>query len=85
MLTGLRSIFPYNRKVGLALLCPVANQIKGYPFEVKLPPGLKAAGVVLSDQVKSMDWKARGASFLCALPDTVVRQVLGKVSTLLDA
>lgn len=76
---------PYNRKVGLALLCPVTSQIKGYPFEVKVPPGLKAAGVVLSDQVKSMDWKARGASFSCSLPDTVVSQVLNKVSALLNA
>jgi len=75
----------YNRKVGLALLCPLTNQIKGYPFEVSLPDGLTASGVVLSDQVKSMDWKARGASFLCRLPETVVRQVLNKVGTLLDA
>jgi mRNA interferase MazF len=75
----------YNRKVGLALLCPITNQIKGYPFEVSVPDGLKASGVVLSDQVKSMDWKARGASYLCPLPDAVVRQVLNKVGTLLDA
>lgn len=75
----------YNRKVGLALLCPITNQIKGYPFEVSLPDGLTASGVVLSDQVKSMDWKARGASFLCLLPENVVRQVLNKVGTLLDA
>jgi mRNA interferase MazF len=75
---------PYNGKVGLAILCPVTNQVKGYPFEVKVPPGLKAAGVILSDQVKSMDWKVRGASFVCALPENVVRQVLNKVGTLLD-
>jgi mRNA interferase MazF len=75
----------YNRKVGLAILCPITNQIKEYPFEVSVPDGLKASGVVLSDQVKSIDWKARGASFLCSLPDAVVRQVLNKVGTLLDA
>jgi mRNA interferase MazF len=75
----------YNRKVGLALLCPVTSQIKGYPFEVSVPAGLKVSGVVLSDQVKSMDWKARGASFLCALPEPVVREALNKVGTLLDA
>ena len=75
----------YNRKVGLALLCPITSQAKGYPFEVVVPTGLKAAGVVLSDQVKSMDWKARGASFLCSLPKSAVRQVLGKVGTLLNA
>jgi mRNA interferase MazF len=75
----------YNRKVGLALLCPVTTRIKGYPFEVRVPAGLQTSGVVLSDQVKSMDWKARGASFLCSLPETVVRDVLSKVGTLLKA
>lgn len=75
----------YNRKVGLALLCPVTSQIKGYPFEVPVPAGLKVSGAVLSDQVKSMDWKVRGASFLCSLPEAAVRQVLSKVATLLDS
>jgi len=75
----------YNRKVGLSLLCPITNRIKGYPFEVKVPDGLKVSGVVLSDQVKSMDWKSRGTSFLCSLPESAVKQVLNKLSTLLDA
>lgn len=75
----------YNRKVGLALLCPITNQVKGYPFEVSVPVSLKVSGVVLSDQVKSMDWKARGASLICPLPETTVHQVLNKVGTLLDA
>ena len=74
----------YNRKVGLAILCPVTTQVKGYPFEVGLPSGLKVTGAVLSDQVKSMDWRVRGAVFLCSLPDPVVREVLKKVGTLLD-
>lgn len=73
----------YNRKVGLALFCPVTSQAKGYPFEVAIPPGLKVAGVVLADQIKSLDWQARGASFRCALPDAVVQEVLDKVGTLL--
>ena len=75
----------YNSKVGLALLCPITNQVKGYPFEVGLPAGLKVSGVVLSDQVKSMDWKARRAALLCSLPEATVREVLNKVGTLLDA
>ena len=74
----------YNRKVGLVILCPLTNQIKGYPFEVRIPDGLKAAGAVLSDQVKSMDWRARGASLLCHVPEPLVRDVLNKVETLLD-
>ncbi len=52
----------YNRKVGLALLCPVTSQVKGYPFEVRLPAGLPVQGVVLSDQLKSLDWQAKGTA-----------------------
>lgn len=73
----------YNRKVGLALFCPVTSQVKGYPFEVDIPSGLKASGVILSDQIKSLDWKARGASLICSLPETAVREVLSKAGTLL--
>jgi len=43
----------------LALLCPITSQIKGYPFEVPIPDGLPVSGVILSDQVKSLDWRAR--------------------------
>ena len=52
----------YNGKIGLAILCPITNQIKGYPFEVLLPVGLPVAGAILSDQVKSLDWHARSVS-----------------------
>ncbi len=74
----------YNRKVGLAILCPLTSEAKGYPFEVAVPDGLKASGVILSDQVKSMDWRARNASFLCSVPAITVHQVLGKLGTLLE-
>ncbi len=73
----------YNRKVGLALLCPITNQIKGYPFEVRIPPNLPLTGVVLSDQVKNLDWRARNAELICPLPDETVTEVLNKLSKLL--
>jgi mRNA interferase MazF len=73
----------YNGKVGLALLCPVANQIKGYPFEVLIPAGLAITGAVLADQVKSLDWRARNAERLCSLPRRTVIEVLQKLATLL--
>src|SRR5262249_46257730 len=73
----------YNQKVGLALFCPITTQIKGYPFEVAIPAGLKVSGVVLSDQLKSMDWKARNATLICKLPSSVVNDVLKKLKTLL--
>jgi mRNA interferase MazF len=73
----------YNRKVGLAVLCPITNQIKGYPFEVVIPHGLKVTGAILSDQVKNLDWKAREAKLICRLPQTVTNETLGKLNTLL--
>jgi len=73
----------YNRRVGLALLCPITSQVKGYPFEVQIPPGLPVNGVVLSDQVKSLDWRARKAALLCRLPATIVADVRRKLSALL--
>jgi mRNA interferase MazF len=70
------SIQRYNGKVGLAILCPITNQIKGYPFEVILPPDIGVTGAILSDQVKSLDWKARKAEFLGKLPTSVLVEVL---------
>lgn len=73
----------YNQKVGLVLLCPVTNQRKGYPFEVALPHSLTVAGVVLADQLKSMDWRARRAEFCCRAPAATVLDVIGKAQSLL--
>ena len=74
----------YNRKVGLALFCPITSQVKGYPFEVSLPHGIQVSGVVLSDQVKNLDWKARQASFCCSVPKETIHEVLNKLGTLID-
>ena len=73
----------YNGKVGLAIVCPITNQVKGYPFEAIIPSGLKVSGAVLADQAKSLDWKARQAELICELPAAVVTEVLGKLNTLL--
>jgi mRNA interferase MazF len=73
----------YNRKVGLVLLCPITNQRKGYPFETLLPKGLKVTGVVLADQIKSLDWRARHVEFCCEAPEAAVREVIAKAQTLL--
>jgi mRNA interferase MazF len=72
----------YNRRVGLALCCPITSHTKGYPFEVGLPAGLPVAGVVLSDQVKSLDWRARKARRIAKVPPAVIDEVLGKLATL---
>jgi mRNA interferase MazF len=73
----------YNGRVGLALLCPITNQAKGYPFEVPLPRELPVSGVVGADQVKSLDWQARKATWIGAVPEEIVAQVVRRLQTLL--
>lgn len=73
----------YNGKVGLAILCPITRQVKGYPFEVQIPRGLAVGGVILTDQVKSLDWRAREAELAGRLPIATVVEVLQKLNTLL--
>ncbi len=58
----------YNSRVGLALLCPITTQVKGYPFEVFLPAGLPATGVVRADQVMSLNWRVRKVIRIAAVP-----------------
>jgi mRNA interferase MazF len=74
----------YNGKAGLALVCPITSRVKGYPFEVELPPGLKVQGAVLCDQVKSVDWRARRASRLGTVPDAVLHEVTARILALVD-
>jgi mRNA interferase MazF len=71
--------------VGLALMCPITSKVKGYPFEVMLPDDLKVTGVVLADQIKSLDWRARQAIFVCEVPRGVVEEVLDKLGVLIFA
>ena len=73
----------YNARVGLALLCPVTSRVKGYPFEVTVPQGLPFGGVVLADQVKSLDWRSRNAEFAGKMPEVSVDGVLAKLDVLL--
>jgi len=73
----------YNSRTGLAILCPITSRIKSYPFEVVVPAGLPVTGAVLSDQVKSLDWRSRNAELICALPGGTVSEILQKLSVLL--
>lgn len=73
----------YNARTGLALCCPITSHIKGYPFEVLVPDGLKVSGAVLSDHVKNLDWRARRAEFIARLPQRELEQVINRVILLL--
>ena len=74
----------YDEKVGLAILCPITSQEEGYPFEVRIPAGLVVTGVVLADQVKSLDWRARNAERMGSLPAGVMTEILGKLNVLVE-
>ncbi|VAX24109.1 Programmed cell death toxin MazF [hydrothermal vent metagenome] len=73
----------YNQKVGLSIFCPITSNIKGYPFEVKIPPKLKIKGVILADHVKNLDWESRNAKYICKLPTNILLDVLGKLNLLI--
>jgi len=73
----------YNAKVGLALICPITSQVKGYPFEVALPKG-RIDGVVLADQIRSLDWAARGAEKVSQVDEHVLNEVLAKIAALVQ-
>jgi mRNA interferase MazF len=72
----------YNEKVGLGLFCPITTKIKDYPFEVKIE-NEKINGVVLSDQIKNLDWKAREIEFIAKENSGKIDEIINKISILL--
>ncbi len=73
----------YNRSSSLALVVPVTSQVKGYPFEVPIPAGMRVRGVILADHLKSLDWRARNAEPIGTLAPATVNEVLKKTALLL--
>lgn len=73
----------YNGKTGLLVAVPITNQIKGYPFEVRLPRQMKTTGVVLADQIKNLDWHARRAKYVETAPTEVVNAIHERLVLLL--
>ena len=72
----------YNEKTGLGLFCPITSKIKDYPFEVKIE-NKKISGVVLSDQIKSLDWKTRDIQFIIKVSSETVDEIIDKIGVLL--
>jgi mRNA interferase MazF len=73
----------YNGRTGMALCCPSTNNVKGYPFVVVVPAGLKITGAILADQIRNIDWEARRAEYLCQLPDNTMEEVAEKIISLI--
>jgi mRNA interferase MazF len=74
----------FNIATGLMCACPITNQVKGGSFEVQLPRGAKITGVVLADQMRSVDWIARRAEFQAEAPKDFVAEVLARIEAILS-
>jgi mRNA interferase MazF len=73
-----------NMRSGLVIVCPITSRVKGYPFEVQLPVDLAISGVVLVDQIKSLDWRVRNATFADKVPTLVLDMIRVKLITLIS-
>lgn len=73
----------YNQRSSLALFMPIAKHQKNYPFEVPLPSELKTYGVILTDQIKSLDWRVRNIEFVESVPEEVIEEVQAKIEPLM--
>ena len=73
----------YNAAVGLAIVRPITSRQQSCPFDVELPAGLSVSGVILSDQLRSLDWRSRRSELICRAPKDIIAEVIAKASTLL--
>ena len=73
----------YNERSSLAIVCPITSRVKGYPFEVALPKGLAIAGVILTDHLKNLDWRARRAEKVGDAPKQVLEDIRDRLGPLL--
>ena len=73
----------YNEKTNLGLFCPITTKQKGYPFEVPLPDNFPVKGVILTDQIRNLDWNVRKAMFIAKVPENTLKEALEKIQLLL--
>jgi mRNA interferase MazF len=73
----------YNEKAGLAVMCPITSRVKGYAFEVGVSQSGPIKGVVLTDQLKSLDWRQRKAQRAATVSQTVLNEVRNRIAALL--
>ncbi|MDU4694494.1 MULTISPECIES: type II toxin-antitoxin system PemK/MazF family toxin [Paenibacillus] len=73
----------FNETTGFVSVCPITHTVRGWGFEVPLPDGLAFQGVILTDQIKNLDWRARRIDVVGKVPDEVINECLHKIHTFL--
>jgi mRNA interferase MazF len=73
----------YNERTGLCVACRITSQVKGYPFEVPIPPGQAITGTVLSDQLRCLSWPERNMRIVGAAPAEILDEVRAKLVALI--
>lgn len=73
----------FNNRTGFAWVCPITSHKKGYPFEVNLPDNGQITGVILTDQLKSLDWRARTFQYVERLDNETVEKVFKLIKMIL--
>ena len=80
VLSGLK----FNSRTGLAFIAPITNTVRGGPFEVPVPTGMRITGVVLVAHARSLDWKERKVQFVGVAPVDLTEEVCGKVGAIIE-
>ncbi|PSN16213.1 potassium-transporting ATPase subunit C [filamentous cyanobacterium CCT1] len=73
----------FNAKMGFVFVCPISNTQRRNPFYVPVPAGEAVTGVIMADQVRSLDYKARKARFIASCPDLLLQDVLRRIKPIL--
>jgi mRNA interferase MazF len=73
----------FNQKMGFAFVCPISNTQRNNPFYVRIPEGEAVTGVIMTDQTRSLDFRAREAKLICECPDLLLQDVLRRIKPIL--
>ena len=73
----------FNAKMGFAFVCPISNTQRQNPFYIKIPAGNPVTGVIMADQLRSLDFRARNAQFMANCSDLLLRDVLRRIKPIL--
>jgi mRNA interferase MazF len=73
----------FNKKMGFSFVCPISNTQRQNPFYVPIPDGEAVTGVIMTDQMRSLDFRAREASFICECPDLLLQDVLRRIKPII--